>query len=108
MFDKKTEMTEPDDLEIQDTSGLTDADWAEINKLRKAHRSGSRKTYEAALEELAKDPIRYAVVIGAFFPEMVRETIRDQMAEAGLTEEDIRELLQKAEQKLEGVSVTKH
>ena len=55
-----------------------------------------------------KDPIRYAVVIGAFFPDMVRETIRDQMAEAGLTEEDIRELLQKAEQKLEGASGTKH
>jgi len=39
---------------------------------------------------------------------MVRETIRDQMAEAGITEEDIREVLQKAEQKLDGVSGTKH
>jgi len=34
--------------------------------------------------------------------------IRDQMADAGITEEDIRELLQKAEQELEGSKSTKH
>jgi hypothetical protein len=97
-------MTQPADLEIQDTSGLTDADWIEINKLRKAYRNGGRKTFEIALDRLAKDPIRYVVVIGAFFPDMMRETIRDQMAEAGITEEDLRELIQK----LEGVRGTKH
>jgi hypothetical protein len=100
-------MAEPDDLEIQDSSGLTDADWAEINKLRNAHKNG-RKAVETALDQLANDPIRYAVVIGAFFPDMVREMIRDQMADAGITEEDIRELLQKAEQELEGSKSTKH
>jgi hypothetical protein len=88
-------MTEPDDLEIQDTSGLTDADWVEINKLRKAYKNGGTKAFASALDRLAKDPIRYAVVIGAFYPDMVRETIRDQMAEAGITEEDLRELIQK-------------
>jgi hypothetical protein len=93
-----------DDFEVQDTSGLTDVDWAEINKLRKAYKRGGRKAFEIALDQLAKDPIRYAVVMGAFFPDMVRETIRDQMAEAGLTEEDLRELIQK----LEGVPGTKH
>ena len=36
-------MTEPEDFEIQDTSGLTDADWAEINKLRNAYKSGGSK-----------------------------------------------------------------
>jgi hypothetical protein len=69
-------------LEIQDTSGLADTDWIEINKLRKAYRNGGRKAFEIALDRLAKDP---AIVIGAFFPDMMREMIRDQMAEAGRT-----------------------
>jgi|SRR5215469_1294741 len=97
-------MTEPDDLEVQDTSGLTDADWFEINKLRKAHKKGGRKAFANALDRLAKDPIRFAVVIGALYPDMMREMIRDQMAEAGITEQDLRELIQK----LEGVQGTKH
>ena len=46
---------------------------------------------------LAKDPIRFAVVIGALYPDMMREMIQDQMAEAGITEEDLRELIQKLE-----------
>jgi hypothetical protein len=41
--------------------------------------------------------IRATRVIGAFFPEMVRETIKDVMAEKGITIEDIHELLQKLE-----------
>ena len=102
-------MSEAEDLAIQDTTGLTDADWAEINKLRNAHKNGGAKAVKRVMQQLlAKDVIQYVRVIAAFYPDMVRETIRDQMAEAGITEEDIRELLQKAEQKLDGVSGTKH
>ena len=93
-----------DDFEVQDTSGLTDADWAEINKLRKTYKRGGRKAIDLALKKLAKDPIRYAAVIGALYPDMLREMIRDQMAEAGITEQDLRELIQK----LEGIPGTKH
>ena len=57
-----------------------------------------------ALKKLAKDPIRFAAVIGALYPDMLREMIRDQMAEAGITEEDLRELIQKPE----GIPGTKH
>jgi hypothetical protein len=46
-----------DDLEIQDTSGLTDADWAEINKLRDAYKRGGLKALDAALAKLAGDPL---------------------------------------------------
>jgi hypothetical protein len=35
--------------------------------------------------------------MGAFFPDMVRETIKDHMAEIGMTEDDLRELIQKLE-----------
>jgi hypothetical protein len=95
-------MTERDDLKIEDTSGLTDADWAEINKLRNAYKTGGKKALAAAWDQLAKDPIRYAVVAGAFYPKMVREALRDQMAEAGITEEDLRDLIRKLERRLEG------
>jgi hypothetical protein len=36
-------------------------------------------------------------VIGALFPDMVREAIRDEMAEAGMTEEDLREMVRRLE-----------
>jgi hypothetical protein len=94
---KSLDIKMTDDFEVQDTSGLTDADWAEINKLQKAYETGGRKAIDLAFKKLAKDPIRFAVVVGALFPEMMREMIRDQMAEAGITEEDLRELIQKLE-----------
>jgi hypothetical protein len=36
-------------------------------------------------------------IMGAVFPEMVRETIKDSMAEIGMTEQDLRELGRKLE-----------
>jgi hypothetical protein len=36
-------MTERDDLKIEDTSGLTDADWAEINKLQMPTKMGAKR-----------------------------------------------------------------
>src|SRR5262249_43416633 len=100
-------MSEAEDLAIQDTTGLTDADWAEINKLRNAHKKGGPKAVGRAMQQ-KDDPVRYVRVIGAFYPDMIREEIKDSMAERGITEEDIREILQNAEQELEGVSGTKH
>jgi len=79
-----------------DSSDLSDADWAEINKLRRAYEHGT-KAFNTALRKLATDPIRFAVVMAAFFPDMVRETIRDQLAEAGITVDDVRELIRKVE-----------
>jgi hypothetical protein len=47
--------------------------------------------------EASLTDVPYAVVIGAFYPDMVRETIRDQIAEMGMTEDDIRDLIGKLE-----------
>lgn len=85
-------------FEVVDPSGLTDADWAELNKLRKAYAAGGQKTLNSALNALNKeDPIRYATIIGAIFPDELREAIKDEMAELGMTEEDVRELICKLE-----------
>ena len=46
---------------------------------------------------LAKDPFAYVRVMGALFPDIVRENIKDMMAERGMTEEDSRELIRKLE-----------
>jgi hypothetical protein len=83
--------------DIKDTSGLTDADWDQINKLRAAYESGGQKALSAAFDEMAHDPVRSIRVLGAYFPEMIREAIKDQVAEQGMTEDDIRELIRKLE-----------
>ena len=42
-----------------------------------------------------EDPVRYVAVAGAFFPDVVRKIIRDEMAEQDMTEEDVRDLFKK-------------
>ena len=80
------------------SSGLMDVDWAEINKLRRDHEDGGQDGLSEAMSKLEKDdPVRYIRVAGAFFPDMVREAIQDSMAEAGITEEDVREMVRKLE-----------
>lgn len=86
-----------DELGIEETSGLTDADWAEINKLRRAYDSGRDKELVKAWEIFAQDPVRAVRVLGAFFPDKMRETLKDMMAEMGMTIEDFREILEKSE-----------
>ena len=84
-----------DPLEVVDTTDLTDADWAEINNLKKTYSAGGVKAWSAALEALvARDPIRAGRALGAFFPDHVRETFKDGLADRGITEEDLRELIQ--------------
>jgi hypothetical protein len=88
----------PIDLEVVDTSGLTDADWAEINRLKGLYETGGRKALSKALAELGEsDPVRSIRVLSAFFPETVRDALTDSMAEQGLMAEDLRELIRKHE-----------
>ncbi|MGK7056890.1 hypothetical protein AB4853_10450 [Bradyrhizobium sp. 1050_B9_N1_2] len=85
-------------LEIADPSNLTDADWAEINNLRRAHESGGAAALNQALEKLReRDAFRYFTVVGAFFPNELREAVKDEMANRGVTDEDLRVLVRKLE-----------
>jgi hypothetical protein len=52
---------------------------------------------EAEFELAEADPISFVHIMGACFPDMVREMIRDALAEVGMTEDDVRELIQKLE-----------
>jgi hypothetical protein len=90
-------METPEELGIEDTSLLTDADWAEINKLRRAFSNGGERALKKACNELADDPRRWIRVFGAFSPDKMREALKDAMARAGITKEDLIELARKPE-----------
>jgi hypothetical protein len=85
-----------DDLGIEDTSGLNDADWLQINKLHDAYRTGGQKALEDAWRRLKDDPIRTMRIYGAFFPDKLRNTIKDVMAAEGMTFEDLKDIIKKA------------
>jgi len=54
-------------FKVVDPSGLTDADWVEINKLKAAYASGGERALDKAMGELAEHhPIRYCAVLAAF------------------------------------------
>jgi hypothetical protein len=122
---ERPEMTKKSDhLEVVNTAGLTDADWAEINRLKKVYDAGGQKALSAALDELEqkvlseKDPTQVIDAIdafwrvkGALFPGFLghlREVIRDNLAENGITEEDLRELIRELTRKLESPSRGRH
>jgi hypothetical protein len=87
-----------DPLKVENTSGLTDADWAEINRCKQAYQEGGKAKLSQIMDDLSKqDPIRHMTVVGAFWPDIVREAIRDEMAERGMDEEDLRDLIRKLE-----------
>ena len=88
-------MSGDDELRVVDSSNLTDKDWAEINRLKQCHVEGGAIALSKALGELPT--VRYLRIMGAFFPDAIREAVLDSLADAGITESDIRELLAKAE-----------
>ena len=86
-------MNDLDDLGIVDSSWLTDANWAVINRLRRIHETEGQIAVRKALRAL--EPENYLRVAAAFFPDKVREAIKDEMAENGITEQDLREMAKK-------------
>jgi|RhiMethySRZTD1v2_1073278.scaffolds.fasta_scaffold1456774_2 hypothetical protein len=83
-------------LHVVDSSGLTDADWAAVNRVNRAYEAAGIDAFCDELERL-DDEVLQVTVAGAFFPALIRELLEDQMAEHGLTFDDLREILRKAE-----------
>jgi hypothetical protein len=74
-------MMKEDPLEIADSSGLSDADWAEISKLRMTHERADTPALEKALRDLCKrDAIRYIRIMHAILPGQLTRTVRDDVA----------------------------
>lgn len=86
-----------DELGLVDTSHLLDADWAEINALRDAYKAGGQRALSKRMATLSEDPARHLRIIAAFDPQMVSNAVRDAMAEIGMTEEELREIVRKGE-----------
>ena len=84
-------------LEVVNSSGLTHADWIGINKVRRAYERGGWDAFWSELETLGDDFLLKITVVGAFFPDAIREAIEDELAESGLALEDLREFLKKNE-----------
>jgi hypothetical protein len=68
-----------------------------INSLRRTYDRGGAKALSVSLKKLVADPIRYVRVMEAFFPDMIREKIRDMLAEEGITREDLEEIVRTQE-----------
>jgi len=81
----------PDDLGIVDTSRLT-ADLGEINRLKCAYDESGQKALRKAVEKLHDNPVLAVRVLGAFFPERFRGSIKGSMAVRRIPEEDIRDI----------------
>ena len=91
-------MSGDDELRVVDSSNLTDEDWAEINRLKQCHVNGGAVDLSKALHDLsAKEPLRYFRIMGAFFPDELKNAVLDELANAGLTEADLRDMIAKAE-----------
>jgi hypothetical protein len=85
------------DFYIADAQSVTDAEWAAINALRRSFEAGGSKALSEAFKKLSEDSVLYIGVVGAFFPDMVREMLLDEMAAQGITQEDIEEVIRKRE-----------
>ena len=86
-------------LNVVDCSGLTDADWAAVNRVNRACELGGAVAFWKELEKFDDVPLQLRV-LGAFFPELVREVIEEEMTEHGLTADDWQEAGRKAESPL--------
>jgi hypothetical protein len=83
-------------LNVVDTSDLTDADWPVINQVNSAYEAGGIDAFWDELEKL-DDVIQQVTVASAFFPDLIRELLLEYMQAHGLTLNDLRELVWKAE-----------
>jgi hypothetical protein len=79
---------------VVDTSGLTDADWAAIDRVNRAFELGGATAFWDELDKLDDIPPQLRV-LRAFFPALMREVIEEEEAERSLTVEDLRGLIRK-------------
>ena len=83
-------------LEVVDTTGLTDAHWDSIDRVKHAYEARGMDGFWNTLEMLGDGDLVFQITIAsAFFPAQIREALKDVMIEYHLTTEDLREILEK-------------
>jgi hypothetical protein len=77
-------MANPPELDTLDTSGFTEADWAELRKLRDAWENGGPGALFAAQKSLRQaDPICWFRLVRTFYPQLLRKMVGDEADRAG-------------------------
>ena len=84
-------------LEIVNSSGLTEADWIGINKVRGAYERGGWDAFWSELETLDDDVMLQITIIGAFFPDVIRTAIKEELAARSVRLKDLRELVKRSQ-----------
>lgn len=77
--------------------GLTDADWSAINELKAACKRKDGSVRRMLIKLGDENPRQYMRIFYAYFPDLVANILRDEMAEMGMTREDLEEKIRKAE-----------
>jgi hypothetical protein len=84
--------------EVVDSSGLLDADWAEINRFRETLLNSGPDALAIAFDELSeRDVSQSARILMALFPSVIREITRDVLANNGITEQDLHDAIRNLE-----------
>ena len=84
-------------FEVVNPSGLTEADWIAVNKVRRAYERGGWDAFWSEFETFGEDLILQIMVLRALFPNVMRRAIDDELAEAGFTLEEVPKLLKRNE-----------
>ena len=79
-------------LEVVNPSGLTEADWSAVNKVRRAYERGGWDAFWSEFETFGDDLMLQIMVLRTLFPDVMRQAIK---AEAGFTLGELPGLLKK-------------
>ena len=86
----------PDLGEPEDPSWLTDLDWLEVNKLRRAYEDGGEGALDKALQDLFQnDALQFFRISCAYDPDEMPQRIKDTIENAGYTFQDLIDLAKK-------------
>lgn len=83
------------ELEVVNPSGLTEVDWIAVNKVRRAYERGGWDAFWSEFETFGDDLMLQIMVLKALFPDVMRKAIKDELAGAGFTLEELPALLKK-------------
>jgi hypothetical protein len=91
----KRRQAEP--IEPEDSSILTDADWATLNELSRMYGRRPKELKRAFVKLAVENPECYSRLLAAFYPTKTREAVLDAAAALGLDDDDIRQIIRDIE-----------